>query len=176
MAHILPHWTWPGREGQVTPVHVYTSGDSAELFINGKSQGIKQKGDGYRIRWDDVTYEPGVIKVVTYKNGRKWATDVVRTAGAPRRVVLRKDYAGNDLIFYKAVVVDRRGTPVPSAGNLIHFSIKGPGEIIATDSGDPTALQGFKHPDIKAFNGLSSVIVRRTGRGWIRLKAAMEPR
>ena len=175
MAHILPHWTWPGREGQVTPVHVYTSGDSAELFINGKSQGLKQKGDGYRIRWDDVTYEPGKIKVVAYKNGRKWATDVVRTAGVPRRLVLRKDYVGKDLIFYKAVVVDRRGIPVPSADNQIHFSIKGPGEIIATDSGDPTALQGFRHPDIKAFNGLSSVIVRRTGRGRIRVKATMEP-
>ena len=175
MAHILPHWTWPGREGQVTPVHVYTSGDSAELFINGKSHGLRQKGDGYRIRWDDVVYEPGVIKVVAYKNGRKWATDVVRTAGTPHRVVLKKDYVGKNLIFFKAVVVDRRGIPVPSADNLIRFSVKGPGEIVATDAGDPTALQGFKHPDIHAFNGLSSVIIRRTGRGWIRVKATMAP-
>ena len=79
MAHILPHWNWPERVGQVTPVHVYTSGDEAELFLNGKSLGRKKKGQyEYRLRWDDVKYQPGELKVVAYKNGRKWAEDVVQ--------------------------------------------------------------------------------------------------
>jgi len=76
MAHILPHWTWPDRVGQVTPVHVYTSGDEGELFLNGQSLGRKQKAQyEYRLRWDDVVYQPGTLKVVTYKNGKEWATD-----------------------------------------------------------------------------------------------------
>ena len=79
-AHILPHWTWPGREGQLTPVHVYTSGDEAELFVNGVSQG-RQKRSGYRIVWDHVIYQPGTVEVVAYKDGREWARDKVVTAG-----------------------------------------------------------------------------------------------
>ena len=170
VAHILPHWTWPGREGQVTPIHVYTSGDSAELFVNGKSQGMKQRGpDDYRLRWDEVIYEPGTVKVVAYKNGKKWATESVRTAGAPYKVKLRKDYAGKDLVYITAVITDRRGNPVPQGNQLLRFSVRGKGVLIATDSGDPTDLQGFQHPDIKAFNGLSSVIIRRTGRGPLRV-------
>jgi beta-galactosidase len=78
MAHILPHWTWPERVGQVTPVHVFTSGDEAELFLNGKSLGRRKKGQyEYRLRWDDVVYEPGELKVVAYKGGMPWATDVM---------------------------------------------------------------------------------------------------
>ena len=70
MAHILPHWNWPDRVGQITPVHVYTSGDSAELFLNGKSLGLKTKEQyEYRLRWDDVVYQPGELKVVAYKDG-----------------------------------------------------------------------------------------------------------
>ncbi|HXS69302.1 MAG TPA: beta-galactosidase GalB, partial [Candidatus Polarisedimenticolia bacterium] len=84
MAHILPHWTWPERVGKVTPVHVFTSGDEGELFLNGKSLGRKKKGPyEYRLRWDDVVYQPGTLKVVTYKNGKKWATDTMKTAGDP---------------------------------------------------------------------------------------------
>jgi beta-galactosidase len=82
MAHILPHWTWPERRGQVTPVHVFTSGDEGELFLNGRSLGRKRKGLlEYRLRWDDVVYEPGSLEVVTYKNGVTWTRDAVRTAG-----------------------------------------------------------------------------------------------
>src|SRR5208283_804969 len=84
MAHILPHWNWPERVGEVTPVFVYTSGDSAELFLNGKSLGLKKRGENeYRLRWDDVVYAPGELKVIARKNGRKWATDTVKTTGAP---------------------------------------------------------------------------------------------
>ena len=82
LAHILPHWNWPERIGKITPVHVFTSGDEAELFLNGKSLGRKKKNQyEYRLRWDDVKYEPGKLKAVAYKNGRKWAEDLVETTG-----------------------------------------------------------------------------------------------
>src|ERR1700753_1154263 len=92
MAHILPHWTWPERVGQVTPVFVFTSGDDAALFLNGKSLGRKKKGQyEYRLRWDDVVYQPGTLKVVAYKNGKKWAIDEVHTADAPAQLKLKAD-------------------------------------------------------------------------------------
>ena len=92
MAHILPHWNWPERIGEVTPVHVFTSGDEAELFLNGKSLGRKKKNQyEYRLRWDDVKYEPGELKVVAYKNGRKWAEDLVETTGESVRLEAKAD-------------------------------------------------------------------------------------
>ena len=114
MAHILPHWTWPDRIGEVTPVHVFTSGDEAELFVNGKSQGRQTKAPyQYRLRWDYVTYEPGEVKVVAYKDGEEWATSTVRTAGAPARLELAADRStiaadGRDLSF--VTVVSPTGT------------------------------------------------------------------
>src|SRR4030095_1682330 len=92
MAHILPHWNWPERVGLITPVHVYTSGDEAELFLNGQSLGRKKRGPfEYRLRWDDVGYAPGELRVVAYKNSVMWAEDVVRTAGPTAKVVLSAD-------------------------------------------------------------------------------------
>jgi beta-galactosidase len=166
VAHILPHWTWPGRGGQVTPVHVFTSGDEAELFLNGKSFGRKKKGEyEYRLRWDDVVYEPGTLKVVAYKDGKPWATDEVKTAGEPARLKLEPDRDqigadGKDLSFVTVTVADKHGLTAPRADNRIHFEIEGPGEIIATDNGDPTSFESFQSPDRKAFNGLCLVIVR----------------
>src|SRR3989454_3049546 len=110
MAHILPHWNWPERLGQITPVHVYTSGDEAELFLNGKSLGRKKRGQfEYRLRWDDVKYEPGEVKVVAYKNGKKWATDVVKTTGPAAKLLLQADRGkitadGKDLSFVTVTV------------------------------------------------------------------------
>ena len=181
MVHIVPHWTWPGREGQVTPVHVYTSGDEAELFVNGKSQGRKKLAPGeYRLRWDDVVYEPGRLKVVAYKDGVEWASETVRTAGRARRLrVLRETSAdvpsagAGELVFYSVAVTDWRGRFVPDADNLLKFSIKGPGEIVAVDNGDPTSHVPFYSDEMPAFHGLCAVIVRRTGPGRIRLKASM---
>lgn len=84
MAHLLPHWTWPERVGKITPVHVFTSGDEAELFLNRRSLGRKKKGAyEYRLRWDEAVYEPGTIEVVAYKNGRPWAADSMRTTQPP---------------------------------------------------------------------------------------------
>jgi beta-galactosidase len=166
MAHILPHWTWPERVGQVTPVHVFTSGDEAELFLNGKSFGRKKKGAyEYRIRWDDVVYQPGTLKVVAYKNGKPWATDEVKTAGGPAKLKLEPDRSmidadGKDLSFVTVAVTDSNGLTAPRADNRIHFDIEGPGEIVATDNGDPTSFESFQSRDRKAFNGLCLVIVR----------------
>ncbi len=166
MAHILPHWTWPDRLGQVTPVHVFTSGDEGELFLNGKSLGLKKKGAyEYRLRWDDVVYEPGTLKAVTYKNGRKWATDEMKTAGEPARLKVTPDRNqihadGRDLSFVTVTVSDRDGWTAPRANNRIHFGIEGPGEIVATDNGDPTSFELFQSHDRNAFNGLCLVIVR----------------
>jgi beta-galactosidase len=166
MAHILPHWTWPERIGQVTPVHVFTSGDEGELFLNGKSLGRKKKGPyEYRLRWDDVVYQPGTLKVVTYKNGKKWATDTIKTAGEPARLKLEPDREeicadGRDLSFVTVTVTDKDGWTAPRADNRIHFDIEGPGEIVATDNGDPTSFELFQSHDRKAFNGLCLVIVR----------------
>ena len=166
MAHILPHWSWPEREGQVTPVHVFTSGDEGELFLNGKSLGRKKKGAfEYRLRWDDVVYQPGTLKVVVYKNGKSWATDEMKTAGPaaslklePDRDKIRAD--GKDLSFVTLTVTDKAGRMSPRADNRIHFDVEGPGEIVATDNGDATSFESFPSHDRKAFNGLCLVIVR----------------
>jgi beta-galactosidase len=166
MAHILPHWNWPDRIGQVTPVHVYTSGDEAELFLNGKSLGRKKKGQyEYRIVWNHVIYQPGELKVVSYKHGRKWATDVMKTTGPAQKLLMQPDRAkitadGSDLSYVTVTVADKKGLLVPRAKNHIQFTIEGPGEIAATDNGDPTSLVSFQSPERDAFNGLALVIVR----------------
>ena len=166
MAHILPHWNWPNRVGEITPVHVFTSGDGAELFLNGKSLGKKQKEKyAYRLRWDDVKYELGELKVVTYKNGKEWAEDVVKTTDVPDALLLsadRKDINadGKDLSFITAKVIDKNGLTVPTATNNIKFEIEGPGEILATDNGDPIDFIPFPSPERKAFSGLALVIIR----------------
>ena len=164
MAHILPHWTWPGREGQVTPVHVYTSGDEAELFVNGVSQGRKPR-DGYRIVWDQVVYRPGTVDVIVYKDGREWARDKVVTAGKAAMLSASVDYAGEELIYVTVDVLDKKGTLVPDADNLVSFSVKGAAVILATDAGDPTSHVPFYSTELPAFHGKASAILRRTGPG-----------
>jgi beta-galactosidase len=182
MAHILPHWNWEDRVGELTPVHVYTSGDEGELFLNGKSLGRKKKGEfEYRLRWDDVKYEPGEVKVVTYKAGKEWATDTVKTTGKASKVMLKPDRAtitadGNDLSFITVSIADRNGTMVPRSMNLLKFDISGPGEIVGVDNGDASSLVSFQSKEMKAFNGLCLVIVRtKAGQaGTITLKASSE--
>ncbi|KAF1685325.1 beta-galactosidase [Pseudoxanthomonas broegbernensis] len=166
MAHILPHWTWPGREGQVTPVHVFTSGDEAELFVNGVSQGRKRKGPyEYRLRWDAVKYRPGELRVQAWRGGQPWADAAVRTAGAPARLdaVADRDRIagdGRDLSFVTVRVLDADGRPVPTAANRIRFSVEGPAEIVATDNGDSTDMTAFPSHERAAFSGMALVIVR----------------
>ena len=179
MAHILPHWNWPERVGQVTPVHVYTSGDEAELFLNGRSLGRKRRAQyEYRLRWDEVKYEPGELRVVAYKNGRVWAEDKMKTAGAAARLMLKADHVlikadGQDLSFVTVTVSDIEGSLVPRSNNRIQFSVSGPGEILAVDNGDPTDLESFQSPARRAFNGLCLVVIRsqRGTSGQIKLRA-----
>lgn len=166
IAHILPHWNWQERIGEITPVHVFTSGDEAELFLNGQSLGRKKKGQyEYRLRWDDVKYEPGELKVVAYKAGKKWAEEIVKTTDKPYKLELTADRNqikadGYDLAFVTVRVLDKNNLMVPNARNLIKFEIEGPGEIVATDNGDPTNMVPFPSHEREAFNGLALAIVR----------------
>ncbi|KAJ0269665.1 hypothetical protein COL940_012272 [Colletotrichum noveboracense] len=165
-AHVLPHWNWPDRVGEVTPVHVFTSADTAELFVNGESQGKLTRAEGeYRFRWDEVLYAPGEIKVVTYKDGAEWATSVVRTVGAATQLAASADRAaiasdGADLSFVTVEVRDAEGDLVRFAEDEITFSISGPGQIVATDNGDPADLVAFPSLTRKAFSGLALAIVK----------------
>jgi beta-galactosidase len=182
MAHILPHWTWPERIGQVTPVHVFTSGDEGELFVNGRSQGRRKKDPfGYRLRWDEVLYEPGEVSVVTYKNGREWARQSVRTAAEPSRLALSADRTairndGLDLSFVTVSVTDRDGRLAPRADHRVRFEVSGPGEIVATDNGDPTDMESFTSAQRKAFSGLALAIIRfKPGQaGPVRVRASAD--
>jgi beta-galactosidase len=166
MAHILPHWTWPERVGQITPVHVFTSGDEAELFLNDHSLGKKKKAlYEYRIRWDSVVYRPGVLRVVSYRNGALWASDTVRTAGEAKQLRLTPDRNSiqadaKDLSFVTLQVLDAEGNLAPRANDRVRFDISGPGEIVATDNGDPADLEPFPAKERKAYMGLAIVIIR----------------
>jgi beta-galactosidase len=165
MAHILPHWNWPERKGLVTPVHVYTSGDEAELFLNGKSLGRKKKGQyEYRLRWDSVVYQPGELKVVAYKDGKVWAEDVMKTTGKAYQLSMTADRSdinadGKDLVFITVRIEDREELLVPHSNNRLDFSIEGPGRIVATDNGDATSHESFQSHSRKAYNGMCLVIV-----------------
>jgi beta-galactosidase len=166
MAHILPHWNWPERIGKVTPVHVYTSGDEAELFLNGKSLGRKRKKPyQYRLRWDDVVYQPGELKVVAYRNAQPWAETTTATTGPASRLDLTPDRTqiradGADLSFVTVRVVDSQGRLVPRSHQSVKYSLDGPGEIIAVGNGDPTNHESFQAKERKVFNGMALVIIR----------------
>lgn len=164
--HILPHWNWQERIGEITPVHIYTSGDAVELFLNGKSLGCREKAHSYdRLTWDDVRYEPGSLRAIAYKNGQKWAEELVETTGKPaalqvtaEKTELKND--GTDLSFIRVAVVDSQGRVVPRSKNHLKFSVTGPAEIIATDNGDATSLLPFQLSERDAYNGLALVILR----------------
>ena len=164
--HILPHWNWQERIGEITPVHIYTSGDAVELFLNGKSLGCREKAHSYdRLTWDDVRYEPGSLRAIAYKNGQKWAEELVETTGKPaalqvtaEKTELKND--GTDLSFIRVAVVDSQGRVVPRSKNHLNFSVTVPAEIIATDNGDATSLLPFQLSERDAYNGLALVILR----------------
>ena len=183
--HILPHWNWAGREGEVTPVFVYTNYPSAELFINGKSQGRRTKDmsvtvhnsadslsmktfkrqQRYRLMWMDTVYEPGTVKVVAYDaDGNPVAEKEIHTAGKPYRIVLEADRSqikadGKDLSFVTVKVVDRNGNLCPLADNTISFKVKGKGSYRAGANGNPASLESFQEPEMKVFYGMMTAIV-----------------
>lgn len=196
--HILPHWTWPGREGEVTPVFVYTNYPSAELFINGKSQGKRTKDlsvnyensmdststanikrqQRYRLMWMDTKYEPGTVKVVAYnEKGEAVAEKEIRTASKPDHIELVADRTvidadGKDLSFITVKVVDKDGNLCPDAQNLIKFDVKGKGTYRAGANGNSISLELFHMPQMKVFNGMMTAIVQSSEEaGNITLKA-----
>ncbi len=172
--HILPHWNWEGREGETTPVFVYTNYDSAELFVNGKSMGIQKKHkegrpqNRYRLMWMDVKYEPGIVKVVAFdKNGKAAAEKEIVTAGKPHKIILKPDPSelkanGEDFAFVTVSVVDKNGNECPTATNQLKFKVKGKGKYRAACNGDPTSLEMFHLPTMKLFSGKLVVLVETT--------------
>ena len=168
MAHILPHWNWPERIEKNVPVHVYTSGDEAELFLNGESLGKRKKEQGeYRMRWDNVVYSPGELKVKVWKNGKEWAEDIMKTTKQVAKISLdtdRKEITtdASDLSFVTISLVDENNLLVPRSHNMINFDIEGPGEIIAIGNGDPSCHEPFIADKHSVFNGKCLVIIRST--------------
>lgn len=179
--HIVPHWTWPGREGKVTPVYVYTSWPEAELFVNGVSQGRRSKlspsapceglqdealEGRYRLMWNDVVYQKGELRVVAYDaEGNVAASESVRTAGKPYALRLECDRDsiardGEDLAYVTVSVVDKDGNTVPTDTREVIASVSGAGEFRAIANGDPCSLEMFHHPHMHLFAGKLTVIVR----------------
>ncbi len=169
--HILPHWNWKGREGQVTPVFVYTSYPKAELFINGKSQGIREKNDStlqtrYRLMWNNTRYEPGEVKVVAYDtDGNKTAEKIMRTTGKPHHIILTSNRDtlnadGDDLAYITVQIADKDGNVIPTDSRRVNFTVSGSGTFEATANGDPTSLIPFQNPEMDLFSGAATAIVR----------------
>ena len=174
--HLLPHWTWgKERRGQVTPVYCYTDYPTAELFVNGKSQGKisknpKERLDRYRLRWNDVKYEPGQLRVVVYdEQGRQAGEQVVSTAGKPSKLKLdvwtqhdaewlKAD--GEDLAFITVSLTDAKGTVIPDANDQLSFEVSGAGRFEAVCNGDATSLESFTKPTMRLFSGQLVVVVR----------------
>ena len=191
--HILPHWNWKGREGEVTPVFVYTNYPSAELFINGVSQGkrtkdlsIKRDGSDtemakknfdrqkrYRLMWMDTKYQPGTVKVVAYDaNGKAVAEKVMKTAGEPYKIVLEADRSsiaadGKDISFVNVKIVDKDGNFCPTDEREISFKVKGAGVFKAVANGNPSSLESFQTPKMKLFSGQLTALVQSAEKGGI---------
>ncbi|MBP8903133.1 MAG: DUF4982 domain-containing protein [Paludibacteraceae bacterium] len=189
--HLLPHWNWKGREGEVTPVFVYTNYPSAELFINGVSQGkrtkdLSVKRDGsdteearknfdrqkrYRLMWMDTKYEPGTVKVVAYdENGKAVAEKEMKTAGKPHRIVLEADRSnikadGRDISFVNVKIVDKEGNFCPAEEREISFRVVGAGTFKAAANGNPASLESFQIPKMKLFSGQLTALVQSTEKG-----------
>jgi beta-galactosidase len=198
MVHVLPHWSWAGREGQEIPVIAYTNAEAVELLLNGRSLGRKKKGEPYvlpvnqkvssdlrfttkyRLVWQ-VPYQPGTLEAVAYTAGKPVARSAVKTAGAPARIALVPDRSrikadGEDLSFITVRVEDKDGHLVPNADNLVRFTIEGKGSLAAVDNGNPASVESFQATHRNAFSGLALAIVRsRRGEpGAIEVKAESE--
>jgi beta-galactosidase len=171
--HLLPHWNWDDRLGRNVPVFCYTNYPKAELFVNGVSQGVREKNmnnrlERYRLMWKDVIYEPGEIRVVAMDaSGNPVASETIKTASdpysirlTPDREVIRAD--GKDLSFVTVEVVDKDGNLCPRAGHLILFNLSGPGKLKAVCNGDPTDHTGFASNYMRVFNGKMIAVVEST--------------
>ena len=201
MVHLFPHWNWAGRAGQVIPVLCYTNCDAVELFLNGKSFGEKRmeyprqgNSGGWNLydkpqvhpttsdlhlQWD-VPYSAGVLKAVGKKEGKIVCTEEIRTTEAPDAIKLKADRKsisadGRDVVHIEFSVVDKNGSIVPTADNLIKFTIEGEGKLIGVDNGNPVDHDSYKIPQRKVFNGLGLAIIQSSGKaGNIKLTAKSE--
>ncbi len=185
--HILPHWNWEGHEGRVVPVFVYTNGDCAELFVNGQSQGKKCKNplaaksvDRFRLMWPDVVYQPGVIKVLAWKEGELIGEESVQTAAAPATLHLSADKSKlqpgrDDLCYVTIQAVDKQGRPCPLAMNTLKIEVEGEGQFAGVCNGDPQSLVSFRSMNYPLFYG-KAVVVLRAGQkqGTLSLKVSAE--
>ncbi len=193
--HLVPHWTFPGREGEVTPVYCYTNYPTAELFVNGKSQGRISKNtevkkgagkdgrisdvndpaiDRYRLRWNNVKYEPGGLKVVVYdENGKEVGTQTVKTAGAAAQIQLTGDLGaavkplkadGEDMTFITVNILDKDGILVPDADNSIQVSVTGAADFKGICNGDATSTEVFSKPTMKTFHGQLVIGIQSNGK------------
>ena len=190
--HILPHWNWKGYEGRSVPVYVYTSGDSAELFLNGRSLGIRRKGKDaspyssyydvcakYRLRWFEVPYEPGELKAVAYRGGKRIGEAVMRTAGEPAALKLTVEPRIADdpgaLVWVHVDVLDAKGVRNPLAANRVNFRLDGPGKILGVGNGNPHAFEPFTKTDSHPlFFGKAMAVIRRDGPGELALTVASD--
>ena len=172
--HILPHWNWEGNEGMNIPVYVYTSWPKAELFLNGRSLGVREKCDStllhrFRLMWNNVRYEPGELTVVAYDmDGKEMDRTTVRTAGKPYAIELvpakeNLTADGKDLIYVTVRIVDKEGNLCPLDSRKVRFDVSGSGKFRAVANGDPTCLELFHLPEMSAFNGMLTVIVQSDG-------------
>jgi beta-galactosidase len=168
--HILPHWNWQADAGKV-PVFVYTSGDCAELFLNGKSLGkqckianSKKSTERFRLMWNEVTYEPGELKAVAYKEGKSIGEQVMRTAGNPYQIKVTTDRSviganGMDLAYLLVEAYDKNGNPCPLADNLLKVSVSGPVRIAGVGNGNPQSVEEFQADQVKLFFGKAMIIL-----------------
>jgi beta-galactosidase len=185
--HILPHWNWEAGKAGKIPVFVYTSGDCAELFLNGKSLGIQRKKpwsdksiERFRLMWPEVDYQPGELKAVAYREGTIIGENTVKTAGKPVRIRLTPDRPvihadGMDLSYVLAEACDSDGNCCPLAGNKIEISISGPGRIAGVGNGDPHSLDPFQGNTVNLFYGKAMIILGSgLDRGNLKITAASE--
>ena len=167
--HLFPHWNWlPGQTIDLWAY--YNHADEVELFINGKSQGVRKKADShqYHVMWR-VQFEPGEVKAVSRKDGKVVKEQVIKTAGAPDHIRLTTDYKGKNTTFVAVEVVDKDGNLCPLAEDQIYFSVSGNAKIIGTDNGCQTSMESFKAPQRKAFFGKCMVVVK--GKGQMKAQA-----
>jgi len=185
--HILPHWNWQGSGIDKVPVFVYTNGDCAELFLNGKSMGMQCKKpnsaksiERFRLMWNDVKYEPGELQVVVYKEGGAICAKILRTAGEPYQLKITPDRnviasGGMDLSYILVEALDKEGNPCPLADNLIKVSISGPAKIAGVGNGNPQSVEEFQADQVKLFYGKAMIIVKSEfEKGEVKVNASSE--
>jgi beta-galactosidase len=188
--HLFPHWNWSGREGKVITVTCYTNCDTVELFLNGKSLGMKgyafprpgmvgtygnypprakalQTTADLHLSWD-VPFTPGTLTATGVKDGKVVRTVEIKTAGAPAKLALTADRprissGPSDVAHVTVQVMDAEGRVVPTANNEIAFAVEGAGRILGVDNGQPDSHESYQGPSRRAFNGLALVVLQSTG-------------